>query len=402
MTKRAFVGLALALSVLGGLLTGAVAGSAHAFTDRAAGDESLRRQDAAPTKTFVWEEYGLTFTLPEDWQVLGQSQNFDLALVSPDALVSGEGAFIMLQVYPTLGQDTTMDSALDPVAEQVGGEVVPFSAAGLDGFEIAFDDETSGTTNQLVLLPYGEKGAALFIRTSAKPEENATVQGILASMLVDPPAPDYAAIDAAWQTSVTEQGRLIYGASDAPVSAIEFFSFTCGHCASFSMPIEHLIALEADTGRMRIEIAPIAGDVLAIRATEATFCAAEQGKGYSAYKVLWDGYLTLGYEKAYSEEGVQSLLEPLGVDLTALTACMDADTYNEALTAIRTDFLDYGLSGTPTVLLGADGDAPETIKLSDGRAWSGIVPIDTLRALIRLIIDDGLSVSEATSAYFGG
>ncbi len=399
MTKRAFVGLALALS----LLSGATVSSAHALTDRAAGDESvLRRQDAALTKTFVWEEYGLTFTLPEDWQTLGQSQNFDLALVSPGALESGEGAFIMLQVYPTLGQDTTMDGALNPVAEQVGGEVAPFSAAGLDGFGISFNDDTSGTTNHLALLPYGEKGAVLFIQASAKPEEDATVQSILDSMLVDPPAPDYAVIDAAWQTSLAEQGRLIYGAGDAPVSAIEFFSFTCGHCANYSMPIEHLIALEADTGRMRIEIAPIAGDTLAIRATEATFCAAEQGKGYSAYKALWDGYLTVGYEEAYSEEGVRARLEPLGVDLTALTACMDADTYSEALDAIRTDFLDYGLSGTPTVLLGANGDAPETLKFPDGRVWSGIVPIDALRALIGLVIDDGLSVSEATSNYFGG
>lgn len=401
MTRRTIVGMALALSLLAGLLSGAGIRSARAFTGRAAGDESLR-QDAALTKTFVWEEYGLTFTLPEDWQVLGQSQNYDLALVSPGVLESGEGAFIMLQVYPSLGPDTTMDGALGPVAEQVGGEVAPFSAAGLDGFGVSFNDEASATSNHLALLPYGEKGAALFIQASAGPEEDATVLGILDSMLVDPPAPDYAAIDAAWQSSLAEEGRLIYGADDAPVSAIEFFSFTCGHCANYSMPIEHLIALEADTGRMRIEVAPIAGDEMAMRATEATLCAAEQGKGYSAYKALWDGYLTVGYEEAYSEEGVRTRLEPLGVDLTALDACMDTDTYGKALDAIRTDFLDYGLSGTPTVLLGADGGAPETLKFPDGRVWSGIVPIDTLRALIRLVIDEGLSVSEAMSTYLGG
>lgn len=401
MTKRSFVGLALALSLLAGLLSGAGISGARAFAGRIGDVSALHRQDA-PTKLFVWEEYGVTFTLPEDWQVLGRGQNYDLALVSPEALESGEGAFIMLQVYPSLGPDTTMDSALGPVAQQVGGEVAPFSVAGLDGFGVRFNDEASSTTSQLALLPYGEKGAALFLQASFKIEEDAVVQEILGSMQIDPPALDYAAVDTAWQTSLAEEGRLIYGDSDAPVSVIEFFSFTCGHCANYSLPLEHLIALEADTGRMRIEVAPIAGDEMAMRATEATFCATEQGKGYSAYKALWDGYLTVGYEEAYSEEGVRARLEPLGVDLTALAACMDADTYSEALDAIRTDFLDYGLSGTPTVLLGAGGGAPETLKFPDGRIWSGIVPIDVLRAVIALVIDDGLSVSEAVSTFLGG
>lgn len=392
MIKRTLIGLTLTLSLLGVLTTGA-----------AISDASAPGQQAAdPTRVFVWEEYGITFTIPEMWQTLGQSQNFDFALVAPGVLESGEGAFIMLQVYPTLGPDTTLENALDPLAEQTGGNVAPFSAAGLEGVGVSFTDETSGTSNHIVLLPYGDKGAVLFIQASAKSEDEATVLGILDSMVIEPPVPDYAAIDEAWQASLAEEGRLIYGDSDAPVSLIEFFSYTCGHCANYSMPIERLIALEAETGRIRIETAPIAGDELAMRATRATLCATEQGKGFSAHKALWDGYLTVGYQQAYSEEGVRSALEPLGVDLDALAACMSADTYSGALDAIRTDFLDYGLSGTPTVMLGANGSPLETIKLPNGQVWSGTVPIDALRALIDLIIEDDLSVSEAASRYFSG
>ncbi len=392
MIKRTLIGLALALSLLGVLTTGAVVSDASA----------PGQQVADPTRVFVWEEYGITFTIPEMWQTLGQSQNFDFALVAPGVLESGEGAFIMLQVYPTLGPDTTLENALDPLAEQTGGSVAPFSAAGLEGIGVSFTDETNGTSNHIVLLPYGEKGAVLFIQASAKPEDEATVLGILDSMVIEPPVTDYAAIDEAWQASLAEEGRLIYGDSDAPVSLIEFFSYTCGHCANYSMPMERLIALEADTGRMRIETAPIAGDELAMRATRATLCATEQGKGFSAHKALWDGYLTIGYQEAYSEEGVRSALEPLGVDLDALAACMAANTHAGALDAIRTDFLDYGLSGTPTVMLGANGSPLETIKLPNGQVWSGTVPIDALRALIDLIIEDDLSVSEAASRYFSG
>ena len=392
MIKRTLVGLALSLGLLGSLMTAVSVSNASA----------PGQQAAEPTQVFVWEEYGVTFTIPATWQTLGQSQNFDLALVSPGVLETGEGTFIMLQVYPALGPDTTLETALDPLAEQTGGSVAPFSAAGLEGVGLSFTDEASGTSNHIVLLPYKENGAVLFIQASAIPDDEETVLGIVNSMVIEPPVPDYAAIDEAWQTSLAEEGRLIYGVSDAPVSLIEFYSYTCGHCANYALPIEHLIALEADTGRMRIETAPLAGDPHAMRATEAMLCAAEQGKGFSAHKALWKGYLTIGYQDAYSEEGVRDALEPLGVDLDALAACMDADAYAGMLDAVRADFLDYGLTGTPTVLLGAGDSPPETIKLPDGQVWSGTVPIDALRALIDLIIEEELSASEAATRYFGG
>jgi len=317
------------------------------------GTPDTLRQDGAPTQSFLWEEYGITFIMPEDWQTLGKGQNFDQALVSPELLDGGEGAFIMLQVFPSLGAGTTMTGALGSIAEQVGGEVEPFSVAGLEGAGINVNND--GEVNLFVLLPYGDDAAKLFIQTSAPPDDNATILDILDSMVIDPPKPDYAAVDAAWQTSLAEDGRLIYGDDDAPVTMIEFLSFTCGHCANYSLPIEHLLALEAETGRVRVEIALLAGDSLATLATQATLCATAQGKGYSAYHALFNGYLELGRAEAYSEEGVRNLLEPLGLDMDTLNACIEEDSYAGAIDQIRTDFLDYGLTGTPTVLLGNSG-----------------------------------------------
>lgn len=398
MSKRFVTGLIVVLALLGSLIASSASASA---TLPASVPQSLR-QDAPSTTTYLWEEYGITFTLPEGWQTVGKSQNFDLALVGPGVLESGEGAFIMLQVFASLGPDTTPEQALEPLASQVNGTVEPFSAAGLTGAGIAFNDEQTGTVGHLILLPYGEGSAVLYTQTAAAPADDATVLGILDSMVIDPPKPDYAAIDAAWQTSLSDTGRLIYGSSDAPIHMIEFLSFTCGHCANYTLPIEHLIALEAATGRVRIELAPLAGDELATRATQATFCAAEQGKGYSAYKALFNGYLTIGYQKAYSEEGVQSLLEPLGLDMEALNACMEQKTYDNALAAIYKEFSDNGLTGTPTVLLGSNGNTPETLKFPDGQVWSGTIPIEILRTLFDMITEQGMTVSEATTSFFGG
>ncbi|MGQ9850275.1 MAG: DsbA family protein [Aggregatilineaceae bacterium] len=399
MSKQRLTVLILALAVLSSL----VASSAGAAAPTAPADTSgVSPQDAPATKTYLWEEYGITFTLPDTWQTVGKSQNFDLALVAPGVMESGQGAFIMLQVFASLGAGTTPEVALGPLASQVNSTVEEFSAAGLTGFGVTFNDEQSGTVGHLILLPYGESGALLFAQTSATPDEDATVLGILDSMIIDPPKLDYAAVDAAWQASLAEQGRLIYGESDAPISMVEYLSFTCGHCANYSLPIEHLIALEAQSGRVRIELAPLAGDDLATRATQATFCAAEQGKGYSAYKALFNGYLTIGYQEAYSKDGVRNLLEPLGLDMDALNACMDSKAYDNTLAAIRKEFIDNGLTGTPTVMLGANGNAPETLKFPDGQVWSGTIPIEILRSLFDMITEQGMTVSEATTRFFGG
>ncbi len=398
MIKQVLKTLVL-LAALSALAVASASASSSLPADVAAG----QRQETSASQTFLWEEYGITFTLPDGWQTVGKSQNFDLALVGPGVMEGGEGPFIMLQVFASLGAGNTPETALESLASQVNSTVESFTAAGLTGAGVTFSDEETGTVGHLILLPYGESASAvLYAQTSAPPADDATVLDILDSMVIDPPKPDYAAVDAAWQASLAEQGRLIYGASDAPISMIEFLSFTCGHCATYSLPIEHLIALEAESGRVRIELAPLAGDDLATRATQATFCAAEQGKGYSAYKALFNGYLTIGYQEAYSEDGVRRLLEPLGLDMDALEACMEEKTYDNALAAIRKDFLDNGLTGTPTVMLGANGGAPEPLKLPDGQVWSGTVPIEILRTLFNLIAEQGLTVSEATTQFFGG
>ena len=377
----------------------APSGTGIALASYRPGDMPIaRQQGGGSTQSFLWEEYGITFTMPADWQALGKGQNFDQALVSPELLDSGEGAFIMLQVFPALGVDTTMEDALGSIAEQVGGEVEPFSTAGLDGMGITISSDEEA--NHFALLPYGEAAAVLFVQTSAPPDDDETILAILDSMTIAPPKPDYAAVDAAWQASLAEDGRLIYGADDAPVTLIEFLSFTCGHCANYSLPMEHLFALEAETGRVRIELAPLAGDEMATLATRATYCATEQGKGYSTYHALFNGYLELGRETAYSEDGLRDLLAPLGLDMDALDACIEANPYADPIERVRTEFLDHGLTGTPTVLLGTQDIAPETLTLPNGQVWSGTIPIEILRALFTRIIDDGLTPAEALAQQF--
>ncbi len=354
-------------------------------------------QDTPATQPFVWEEYGISFTLPEGWvSSLGNGQDYDLALISPEAVQNnGVGAFITLRGYPGLATGgNTFESALQPVADQLKAEIQTQTIDGLDVTLISATDESQGADRRFILVPYGTKGDAIYIQTTTPTGGNDAIQGILDSMTVDVIEPDYAAVDAAWQTSLADQGRLIVGDPDAPIKMREYLSYTCPHCVHYSRSIERLIALDVETGRVQYEFAPLGGDAFARNAALATFCAAEQGKGYTASEALFQADLEQTAEVAYSPDGVKQVLEPLGLDMDALSTCLDEERYLDNIDTIGTEFNDQGLTGTPTVTLGAGSDPIQAIVLPDGQVWSGSIPLQFLRGIFTAVIDDGLTIEE--------
>ncbi len=359
---------------------------------------ALPRQDG-DDPPFFWEEMGLTIGLPEGWQTTFNGQNFDVALVSPEAFESGQGAFVTIRDVPTLGSDGDPVAALEPIAEQIGSDAPEAytSESGLPGAVLVHYDEEAGTWHRFVLLTYdGDIGSSLYVQSTAVSEEqDAMIAGLIDGVTLDVPKSDYAAIDAAWQASLAESGRLIYGPDDAPITMVEFLSMTCGHCANYSVSMDRLIALDVEeTGRVQFELALLTGDPYSELATKAIYCAAEQGAGYSAYKALFEGYFIQGYEYAYSEEGALDILGGLDLDTEALSTCIADDTYADARDAIRVRFTDHGLTGTPTVVLAAGEDEPQPLTLPDGRVWSGTIPVNVLREMIDLALEEGVPFEE--------
>jgi protein-disulfide isomerase len=347
-----------------------------------------------PPQQYTWDAYGLTVMLPDEWQAIPGTQNFDLVLVSPGAMAGEQEApYIGIQTIPYLGPDPDPAAILE---EQIGGEAEPYTMGDLQGARVIQENDDSPLAQYLVLVPYGDDGAAMFIIAFARPDRFGLIDDTLATISIDPPQPDYAAIDAAWQASLESQGRLLYGNADAPVAMLEFLSFTCGHCANYSAEVERLIALEVEEGRLRLEIDLLASEEYSQRATYATYCATEQGKGYSAYKTLFDGSRTDGAAAAYSQDGIERLLSApaLGLDLDALTECMAEEKYSEQIAQTRTRFLEYERTGTPAVLL-ADGDGEfRSVYLPDGRLWSGGIPITVIREVVRLVIEEDMTLEQ--------
>ncbi|GEM_PF-2031803 len=414
MNKKTLIGLAVLGAALIALAfyaanrseetptTPSAATSTSTTSTTAATPSPAATTDPAAMKVFEWEDFGVTFTLPEDWDWMGDSPEFALALISPDIKQFGQGAYITIDVYPSLGPGKTPESALEEVAKENDTEIEPFPGGGVG---VAMPDEANGLIQNLVVYPYNDMGAVLVMQTAASPNENATILDILGSMKIHPPHPDAEAADAAFLASLEspQDGALSYGEDDAPVVMREYLSFTCGHCAQYTLSISNLLALEVESGRVRFELSPVSWDDNAEYAANAFYCATAQGKGYSAYKALYTNYLTLGYEEAYTEDAVREAMgeNGVGLDMDAFAQCMTEGTYADLLEASNAAFADFGLTGTPTVLLGFSDEEITPLHMPDKQVWSGTIPVSILRQIISKMIDDGLTPDEATEAFFG-
>lgn len=396
---RRFIRVVPLIMALALVMSALLAAGPSQARELAPGEGVAPWQDSGDSERYENELLGVSVTLPAGWQALSGGQDYDLALVSPEALTGGPGGLLTLLSIPSLGADVTFESALEPIAAQVESAVEPLTAGTNEGMQVQFADDTSGLMQRQVLFPYGENGEVFYIQTLAPTDQDEVVLGILDSLEVNPPQPDYAAANAAWQASVAEDGRMVYGDPDAPIRLVEFYSFTCPHCANYSFPMNRLVALDVESGLVQIELVPIAGDPLAEYATEATYCAAEQGAGYSAYKALFAGSVDLGREYAFSAEGAAEILSGLdeSLDLDALNACIEDDRYADAMTEARTRFTDYGLTGTPTVLIGTADEEVQPLVLPDGSVWSGSIPVEALRDIFTMITEDGIAIGDVVS-----
>jgi len=387
--KRILVGLALVVLSAGIFLNPQV---------------NVTAQDDKAVKEFNWDEFGISVTLPGDWNAQTGSQNYDLALVSPEALASGTGSFIIWAYYPSLGQGATLQSAMETMLADMAStsELEPYTVAGIEGLHFIHTDAESNMNFDTILIPYSDQGGVFLITVALPVEGDDVTTPILESVVIEPVKVDAAAVDTAWQASLADSGKLLYGPADAPVKIFEIFSYTCSHCGSSSHATDRLLALEADPGHIQFEWGMLNNNDYAGVASKATYCAAEQGKGYTTYKALWKGYYELGPEAAFTVDGVVGILDEIeGLDTDALKSCAESDKYDAALAAINTRATEVGMTGTPSFLLASGDDPVDFMVTPDGTDWSGEIPVYILREIISSVTEEGLTVQEAVNALFG-
>ncbi len=140
------------------------------------------------------------------------------------------------------------------------------------------------------------------------------------------------------------------GDPKAPVSVVNFSSFTCGHCADFSSTVEpEFIANYVETGQVKYFYISVAGSNQAAQtASKASYCAADQNRFFD-YKT--DLYAAAYNPDGFSTENLISLAANAGLDRDTFVTCLESNKYNNAPIEDLKFAQSVGVTGTPSFLV---------------------------------------------------
>lgn len=171
----------------------------------------------------------------------------------------------------------------------------------------------------------------------------------------------------------------VLGREDAPVAIIEFTDLQCPYCARFAAQTFPRLRREyIDSGRLRYASRdlPLPFHSFAMPAAVASRCAGEQGRFWEYREALFAAQDRLGREP-YAE-----VAQSLGLDVARLDACRRDGRSSEAVRADLELARSYGITSTPTFVIGrvVDGEF-------QGEVISGAQPYEVFAGKIEALLD---------------
>lgn len=189
--------------------------------------------------------------------------------------------------------------------------------------------------------------------------------------------------------SMDARGILVKGDPKAPITIVEFTDLQCPFCGRFA---QHTLAQIEDayikTGKVRYIVKDFPLESLhpnALRAAEATHCAAEQNRAWDMHDRLFAN------QQKLAKEDLTADATALGLDTGTFSACLDSDRYTAEIRKEMAMALALGVKGTPTFFLGVSDATPGQMK--PARMLNGALDF----AVFKSVIDD-LSAKQANQA----
>ena len=154
------------------------------------------------------------------------------------------------------------------------------------------------------------------------------------NVLLDPP-----------RMSADLSGAPFRGPEDAPVTIVEFSDFQCPFCRRVQPTLAKLQDKYGEKVRWSFKDLPLINiHPQAVKAAEAARCAGDQGK-------FWEFRAAIFEQNQVNRSVLDQTAEQLELDQEKFSACLDADTYADAVHADLKEAESLGLSGTPAFLI---------------------------------------------------
>ena len=153
------------------------------------------------------------------------------------------------------------------------------------------------------------------------------------------------------QSSISGGEGFTLGDPDAPISVVNFSSFTCPFCETFSNTVEpDLIKNYVDTGEVFYRYMNLAGsDEASQNAGKAAYCAAEQNRFFEYRSYL---YSAAREQNGYTVDNLIRMANSAGLESGSFETCLvENQTIQDALFEDLRFAQSVGVTGTPSFLV---------------------------------------------------
>jgi protein-disulfide isomerase len=169
-------------------------------------------------------------------------------------------------------------------------------------------------------------------------------------------APAEATVEATEEAAPAEVAvpDMVLGAEDAPVTMIEYASFTCPHCAAFHADqFQQLKTDYIDTGKVRFILREVYFDRFGLWASMVARCGGEM-RFYGIADMLYEdqqGWIGDG-QPATIADNLRRIGRTAGLDDATLEACLADEGQAQALLAwYEENAATDGIRATPTLMI---------------------------------------------------
>lgn len=171
-----------------------------------------------------------------------------------------------------------------------------------------------------------------------------------------------------WDAGITDFDAVL-GDPSAPVTMIEYASFTCPHCAAFhTETLPELKERFVDTGQLKIVFRDFPLDGVALQAGLLARCVPDD-QYFNVVDVLFDTQRQWATAED-PREALSRIGQMAGLEQSTIDACLDDREMADRLVALReAGATQYDISSTPSFVI-------------EGETHAGALPLEDFVALI--------------------
>lgn len=159
---------------------------------------------------------------------------------------------------------------------------------------------------------------------------------------------------------------MVLGNADAPVTIIEYASYTCPHCADFHEDVfGDLKKTYIDTGKVKFVFREVYFDRYGLWAAMVARCGGDT-RYFGISSMLFDGQRewAASDDPAVVVENLRKIGRTAGMDDATLTTCLEDSTMAQAMVAaFQTNAAADKVEGTPTLII--DGEKHSNMSYAD-------------------------------------